>query len=88
MTFGMSTRVLESGHRTSKPSRDLFGEEVVAGRSRKLSSWVLEQVVDVLEFLSFLRLILNVPRQISLRCCSSLSSCLRIVRIQSLSLPQ
>ena len=82
MTSGMiSARMLESGHRALKPSCDLFGEEVVAGRSGKLSSWVLEQIIEVLEFLSFLRLILNVPRQISLSRNSSLSSGLRIIHI-------
>ena len=84
----MSTRMLESGHHASKPSCDLFGEDVVAGRSDEFSSWVLEQIIDVLEFLSFLQLILNTPMQISLSRNSSPSGCLRIVHIRSLNLPQ
>ena len=58
----MSVGLFELAHRIPQPSCDLFSEEVVTGRLGKCSRGVLGQVVDLLKFLSFLRLVLSALR--------------------------
>ena len=84
----MSARRLQSCHRAPKPLCDLFSEEVVAWCSSKLSSRILEQVVDALEFLSFLRLVLSAPGSISLGSSLFPLNYLQIFFIRSSGLPQ
>lgn len=52
---------LELDHRVLKSSCDLLSKEVIDWRLLKLLSRVFDQVIDLLKFLSFLRLVLDAP---------------------------